>query len=503
MDYRSKLELDVINLERSVVYLIYKDYNNYTSFRYSINSETFLKSEHRSLYNLAEILYEKYNYNSLSTDLVRDLINNNNRYTTEEINEINFNLDLININVDLDVKGTFTLYLKNLGLLKILNTFTKDGEDSFEVFLNNLSEIENDPIKIKELFNFIIDDSFKVINNKIQESSFIEGIDDIFSKLLEGRVSQGLKLNNTPILNYMTSGFHEGVTYFGGYSGTGKTTYCVPMFLLPILNAEDEEGNKHEKILIIANEQNKEVFMTIMGLAYISFVLNRHRNEFSYETKNRYVSRKHINENMLTDEEKETLIDVKEYIKEDLKNRVQFIFMPSFDPKEIEMYLLKYSRMGYKNVFIDTMKAETKGEYHLMSNLSQMLDRVSKENNLRILATVQLALHTYGRKYLDHTCIAEAKSIVEIAEVSLYFREVEISEIRSLSVQKFDYSQNKYIDVQSKIEDPKYNEKYILLFIGKNRHGKDKKIILYRSNFDKVWFTEIGEVSGLSYDGGK
>ena len=43
MDYRSKLELDVINLERSVVYLIYKDYNNYTSFRYSINSETFLK----------------------------------------------------------------------------------------------------------------------------------------------------------------------------------------------------------------------------------------------------------------------------------------------------------------------------------------------------------------------------------------------------------------------------------------------------------------------------
>ena len=153
MDYRSKLELDVINLERSVVYLIYKDYNNYTSFRYSINSETFLKSEHRSLYNLAEILYEKYNYNSLSTDLVRDLINNNNRYTTEEINEINFNLDLININVDLDVKGTFTLYLKNLGLLKILNTFTKDGEDSFEVFLNNLSEIENDPVKIKELFN--------------------------------------------------------------------------------------------------------------------------------------------------------------------------------------------------------------------------------------------------------------------------------------------------------------------------------------------------------------
>ena len=177
--------------------------------------------------------------------------------------------------------------------------------------------------------------------------------------------------------------------------------------------------------------------------------------------------------------------------------------MPSFDPKEIEMYLLKYSRMGYKNVFIDTMKAETKGEYHLMSNLSQMLDRVSKENNLRILATVQLALHTYGRKYLDHTCIAEAKSIVEVAEVSLYFREVEISEIRSLSVQKFDYSQNKYIDVQSKIEDPKYNEKYMLLFIGKNRHGKDKKIILYRSNFDKVWFTEIGEVSGLSYDGGK
>ena len=72
---------------------------------------------------MAEILYEKYNYNSLSTDLVRDLINNNNRYTTEEINEINFNLDLININIDLDVKGTFTLYLKNLGLLKILNTF--------------------------------------------------------------------------------------------------------------------------------------------------------------------------------------------------------------------------------------------------------------------------------------------------------------------------------------------------------------------------------------------
>ena len=42
--------------------------------------------------------------------------------------------------------------------------------------------------------------------------------------------------------------------------------------------------------------------------------------------------------------------------------------------------------------------------------------------------------------------------------------------------------------------------KYMLIFVGKNRHGESDKIILARVNFDVLYYEEIGIVEGLKYD---
>ena len=194
--------------------------------------------------------------------------------------------------------------------------------------------------------------------------------------------------------------------------------------------------------------------------------------------------------------------------------------MPMFTPSEIERCIVSNARKGYTNILLDTMKAEQKGEYQLLSNLATRLDMIAKANDLRIVATVQLAIHTMHRKYLDHTCLAESKQIVEIAEHSLYFRYTDIMELSTVNIIKMRplYNDNNILigveneqilasEIEAIIEsglnankDLFLGMKLMLVFVGKNRHGESNKIILAMMNFDNMYYQEIGIVEGLNYD---
>ena len=144
---------------------------------------------------------------------------------------------------------------------------------------------------------------------------------------------------------------------------------------------------------------------------------------------------------------------------------------------------------------------------------------IAKANDLRIVATVQLAIHSMNRKYLDHTCLAESKQIVEIAEHSLYFRYTDLTELSKLTIIRFkrDIMSDKSITVteeqilHTEIEafmeqglqrnkDLFIGMKLMLVFVGKNRHGESDKIVLAIMNFDNMYYKELGIVEGLQYD---
>ena len=145
---------------------------------------------------------------------------------------------------------------------------------------------------------------------------------------------------------------------------------------------------------------------------------------------------------------------------------------------------------------------------------------IAKANDLRIVATVQLAIHSMNRKYLDHTCLAESKQIVEIAEHALYFRYTDIQELSQLTIQQFkkEYDSNGNIvnvtqeqlmssEIDLLIEkgleknkDLFIGMKLMLIFVGKNRHGESNKVVLAMMNFDNMFYREIGIVDGIKYD---
>ena len=282
-------------------------------------------------------------------------------------------------------------------------------------------------------------------------------------------------------------------------------------YLLPILLAKDEEGKRNQKLLIIANEQDRKVFQQLMIIAFYS---NLFRFWESYRKdigeRDFYISRAKLSKNEADRKTKNLFLKSVTSFKKNFAERIKFIFTPRFEPNEIERFMVNHKRLGFDNVFIDTLKAEIKGEYAMLSNLSQKLDKVAKENDLRIIATVQLAIHMRNRKYLDHTCIAESKQIVEIAENSVYFRDTTIDELSSLKIKHYQTverngkTENNIIELDKEdLESFSFNGfyKFMLIFIGKNRHGESNKVILAKYNMDKMLFQEIGLVENLKYDG--
>lgn len=71
-----------------------------------------------------------------------------------------------------------------------------------------------------------------------------------------------------PLLNFHTLGLHkENVQIFAGFSGTGKTSFCISTYIMSIL----DQG---EKITIIANEMNKKAWQHIFMATILSHKVN-------------------------------------------------------------------------------------------------------------------------------------------------------------------------------------------------------------------------------------
>ncbi len=496
---------NLVESERQITYAIYQSSDNYEYIRNRIKVEDFINEEMRELFSTAIILYQKYNFNKLDKQIIKPILEIENKSEGED--SINQFKDVLNIHLDLmldfeyniDIKGTFEFYTKNLGLYNFFNFI--EGEGGLETMYHKMKDLSSNSEDIRDYLLYNIEQNFRVDSSKIEESYLEDGMTELVKEIMEDRVEVGLPQMFSKYLQLFTRGIHKGVQYFGAWSGAGKTTWSSIIYLLPILFYKNENGERTEKLLIIANEQDKPVFQKLLLVAiYTHLYRKTKRNE---NNKLKFISRGRISNNEATDWDKKLLNETVIYYKKYFEGRVKFIFTPKFVPDEIARHIRTNSRLGFNNIFIDTLKAEIKGEYALLSNLSTTLDKIAKEHKLRIISTVQLAIHTTGRKYLDHTCLAESKQIVEIAEHSIYFRNTTYEELVSLKI----YSTNsdgeiKELDGEDLMKLQKDGWlKFMLLFIGKNRHGEDKKVILARYNFDSMYYEEIGIVEGIKYDG--
>src|SRR5699024_3402349 len=114
--------------------------------------------------------------------------------------------------------------------------------------------------------------------------------------------------STSPIMNYHTMGLHRSnVQIFAGFSGTGKSSYVVHSYILPILDSGED-------ITIIANEMNLDAWRHL----FLATVLSQKLNYFG-------LTRKKQKTGGFTDEQMTKIKEAQKYIEDNYKGRIKFV----------------------------------------------------------------------------------------------------------------------------------------------------------------------------------
>ena len=175
---------------------------------------------------------------------------------------------------------------------------------------------------------------------------------------------------------------------------------------------------RDRKILIISNEQKAKVFK-------IQFVVWLLAKRFKYFN----LTKKKLMSGDISEQDKAYLKKAQEYWNTEIKGKVKFIAIPDADmtlvKKKIRENVLKH---GYDTVLYDTLKldlnTDNKQYYLELIKDSREFDKMSKKYNIIMLLSLQLAINTLGKLFLDASVLSMSKQIKEVLENLLLMRTV-------------------------------------------------------------------------------
>ena len=189
-----------------------------------------------------------------------------------------------------------------------------------------------------------------------------------------------------------------------------------------------------------------------------------------------------------TDEQWEYLRKAKQISREKYSN-IQFIKMFDNDMNKVKRIIKKLAKLGYQTIMFDTMKSEDEIDEAMWQQLlihSRKLFQITSRENISLICTYQLALHTLNKRYLDASCLSNAKQIKEVFSEMVYCRPLWDDEFPG---EKFDVkpyqlkkdSSGKYSNVRESVQLDR-DKKYIIAFLDKTRNDDDKIQVLYEFN---------------------
>lgn len=427
-------------------------------FYFSLGKQLYAKGyksfDHVSIYSFLETKPTvKRHFDTLggyhSVDELRSLVN------VENVDAYYDNLVKMNILLSLYEKG-FNV-VQNIG--KFREMTSQQVYDWYDYMLNNIGIKSTQDMQIE---NLEIDDAF------LKECNDGEAMG----------ISYGKKC---PILNNMTLGVPLGDLYmFGGHSGVGKSSFVFGNMIIPMT----EDG---KKCAVISNEQRSKDFKYLLLVHILT-------QELDYWG----LTRKKIKQGKFTDEQWEMLNKAKKISQEKYAN-IRFIKLFDNNMNRVKQVIKKLSKIGYQVFMFDTMKSDDEIDESMWQQLlihSRKLFQIASRENISIICTYQLALHTLNRRYLDASCLSNAKQIKEVFSEMVYCREIWGDELKD---EKFDVKpyqlvrdeSEKYTSTRKPLElDP--DKKYMIIFLDKTRNDEDKKQILYSFNGRFNLWKELG-----------
>lgn len=313
-----------------------------------------------------------------------------------------------------------------------------------------------------------------VSSNKIIEEGYIGFDEEFINGLASGEevgVSfadagldvDGNKISTFPFLSNNILGLKSGtLSAFGAHSGVGKTT-----FMIGIMMSLVEKG---ERILIVSNEMGLSDFKQ----GFLIWILYRY---FNYKG----LPKKKLASGDLTAEDRKMIKKADEYWNKHYAKEIKMVALSDADSKLTCRIIKKHiQRDGVTAFLVDTFKITTSGGTNdnfwlqLVAD-SKELDGIAKRYNVIGLMTIQLAINTLGRLWMDAFCLSNSKAVKEVLSNLILFRKVYPDEL----VQGSPYDLKPFRKVKKGEEwaeepflpDP--TKVWRCLFVEKSRRGID------------------------------
>ncbi|MFF3145807.1 DnaB-like helicase C-terminal domain-containing protein, partial [Streptomyces sp. NPDC057927] len=311
-------------------------------------------------------------------------------------------------------------------------------------------------------------------------------IDAQFIEDCDAGIEKGLSYASTcPILNYHTLGLHRSnVQIFAGFSGTGKSSFAVNSYVMPIL----DQG---ENMVIIANEMNIKAWKHL----FMATILSHKLNYFG-------LPRKKQKSGGFNEEQKRMAYEAKKYYEENYKGRIKFVKIYDYSIEDVKRIMRKMSKQGFNYYIYDTFKAKDASSDKVTGELieaSKQLLQVAEKENICIIITMQLAIYMENTRYLTGATLSNSKGVKEVVSELVLMRKLWDDEYTG---QKFDIKPWRFRkDATGKITGIKEelelipDKKYRILFLDKTRNDEDDMAILLK--FEGSWnsWREIGYCS--------
>ena len=467
----------------------------------ALTSEDFITKHGRLLFELARQLHDKgfytcdeITYISGTEENMRNAIDNNlggfkqlnNVMEAVAIKNWDAFLDALNkANVLLKLyKKGFTLfdkitldngkeivpleYFKELTSAEVLE-FYEGSIASMQAKINSSQIVEEGYIDFDEAW------LTKVKNKEEMGVSFGEAGDDI----------NGEEIRTFPFMSSNTLGLKPGtLSAWAAHSGSGKTTYMVTTVMSLI--------TKGEKAVMITNESDLSDLKTL----FLIWVVYR---VFHYDKLSR---RKFISGN-ISDEDMVYIKKARKWWNENCAKSIKIEVLADANAG-LSCQLIRKAilREGASVFVVDTMKMTTEDAndsvwVSLVKDV-RALTEIALKYKVIGLITVQLALSTLNRSWLDSSCLANCKQIKETLSNLILFRKLYPPEL--------DPESPFYIKPFRRKQDPEngvwYDEPYdadptktwIIAFCDKTRRGIDSGVdgsaFLCRTDLDHASFYE-------------
>lgn len=490
--YDSRLLENSLTTEGNVCGTLLKDLTYYDDA--GLESKDFVTKHGRMLFTIGKQLRDK----GLSNFDEITLISNINEDVREKINDEFGGFKAIQNVIDAVSIKNWDVFLDELNKRNILMSLYRKNFNLFEeMTLDNGKKVV--PYQLFEKFNSseildwyegqITTLTTKINSSKIVGEAYVD-FDEAFIEKLEQQEEMGVSfgeagdnINGEEIrtFKFMSNGLmglkHGTISGFAASSGCGKSTYMVGTLM--------SLASKGEKILLISNESAVED----IKIQFLVWFLTRYLDYWK-------ISKSKLIAGALTDEDKQMIAKARKCFREKYGKAIKIVTLADADAKLTCQIIKKHIQRDAVSVFcVDTFKLSfdnnNKDNFwlSLVADTRELAELALRYNVIGLM-TIQLAINSQNRSWLDADCLSNSKAIKEVLSNLVLFRkvvpEVEFDPNSPYYIRPFRSKQREDGTWYEEPYTPDPSKTWRIFFINKARRGADSNDTqtAYLSRFD-------------------